>query len=262
MDIILHRIEKWVDAFIAFLPRRRPDNPNLGNVCLVAHRGAHDNNQAIQENTHRAFERALSLGCYGIEFDVHATADGVLVVNHDPTLLRLWGHDIAINALSYNELHHLVPELPSLAEVITRYGKRMHLYIELKMPFVAREALAQALQPLTPCTDYHLLCLDERLFTHLNMFPKESYLLVPIHNNVNKLCKLTMQLQYGGILGHYLLLSNRQIKKLHAANQLIGVGFVDSNYSTYREISRGVNLLFTNNAEKVAGCLRALRGPV
>ena len=262
MDILLHRIEKWVDAFMAFLPRRCPDNPNLGNVCLIAHRGAHDNNQAILENTHAAFERALSLGCYGIEFDVHATVDGVLVVNHDPTLLRLWGQDIAINALSYDELHRLVPDLPSLDEVITRYGKRMHLYIELKMPFTAREALAQALQPLTPCTDYHLLCLDEGLFPSLSMFPKESFLLVPIHNNVNKLCKLTIALQYGGILGHYLLLNKRQIKTLHAANQLIGVGFVDSNYSAYREISRGVNLLFTNNAAKVAGCLRGLRGIV
>lgn len=257
---ILHRIEKWVDTCMACLPRHRPGSSTLTNVCLIAHRGAHDNNLSVQENTHAAFERALDLGCYGIELDVHATADGVLVVNHDPTLMRLWGHDIAIHALTFGELRNLVPEIPSLAEVVSRYGKRMHLYIELKMPFVATEELARELQALTPCEDYHLLCLDEGLFPGLTMFPKEVCLLVPIHNNVNKLCKLTLQVQYGGILGHYLLLTNRQIKKLREAKQLIGVGFVDSKYSAYREINRGVGLLFTNNAERVASCLRELRG--
>ena len=52
-------------------------------VSIIAHRGA---SRAFHENTIRAFERAVELGVDGIELDVHATRDGVLVVHHDPTL--------------------------------------------------------------------------------------------------------------------------------------------------------------------------------
>ena len=257
MDI-LRSIESLVDTSVAYLPRRKPVMTDTTPVCLVAHRGAHDEALLIQENTLTAFDRAFNLGCGGIELDVHASADGVLVVNHDPTLKRLWGHDVAISSLGFNELRSLVPLLPSLAEVVAQYGKRLHLFIELKAPFTAIQALADTLQALTPCKDYHLICLDETVFPRLTLFPKESLLLVPVHNNVNKFCKLSVQAQYGGILGHYLLLSNRQLKRLRTTDQLVGVGMVDSKFSLYRELNRGIQLLFTNNAATMTACLQAL----
>ena len=255
----LHHIEKWIDAYFRCQPRSRPNAENAARAGLIAHRGAHDNNVHIQENTHAAFERALDLGCAGIEFDIHSSADEILVVNHDATLNRLWGHDIAINKNNFTELRALAPSLPSLSEVVTNYGKRMHLFIELKMPFTATSALAETLKELTPCVDYHLLSLDETLLPTLTMFPKASMLLVPVHNNVNKFCTVSLKQQYGGILGHYLLLKNRQIKRLLKAHQLAGVGFVDSKFSLYRELNRGLPLLFTNNAAAVADFLQELR---
>lgn len=255
---ILHHIEKLADACMARVPRSKPVRFKNETVCLVAHRGAHDGTLLIQENTHAAFERALKLGCHGIEFDLHATADNVLVVNHDPTLKRLWEHDVAIKDMSFDALRNLVPSIPSLAEVVTNYGKRMRLFIELKAPFTAINALAETLKELTPCEDYYLLCLDEQVLPTLTSFPKQSLLLVPVHNNVGKFCKLSLEQQYGGVLGHYLLFSNHQVKRLQAVNQLAGVGFVDSKFSLYRELNRGIGLLFTNNAETVVGCLKDL----
>lgn len=256
---ILQHIEKCVDACVAYLPRPRPKLMANTPVCLVAHRGAHDHSLHIQENTHAAFERALKLGCYGIEFDVHACADGVLVVNHDATLTRLWGHDVAINTLGFDELRALVPALPSLAEMITNYGKRIHLFIELKSPFTAVQTLANTLQPLTPCEDYHFLSLDETIFPLLTLFPKKSMLLVPVHNNVSKFCKLSLEQQYGGVLGHYLLFRNSQIERLLAAKQMAGVGIVDSRFSLYRELNRGLRYLFSNQVATIASCLEELR---
>lgn len=56
------------------------------------------------ENTMRAFERTVRLGYTYIETDVHATADGELVVFHDDTLDRLTDLSGPISALPYREV--------------------------------------------------------------------------------------------------------------------------------------------------------------
>jgi len=50
---------------------------------VIAHRGAAP---AERENTVAAFRRAVELGADGVELDVRPTADGALVVHHDPRL--------------------------------------------------------------------------------------------------------------------------------------------------------------------------------
>ncbi|TYJ57940.1 hypothetical protein B9479_001295 [Cryptococcus floricola] len=49
------------------------------------HRGA---SAHLPENTLASFRAAISEGCDGIESDVHATSDGVVLMFHDPTLDR------------------------------------------------------------------------------------------------------------------------------------------------------------------------------
>jgi glycerophosphoryl diester phosphodiesterase len=52
-------------------------------VQVIAHRGA---SRAEPENTIAAFRRAAALGAQAAELDVRRTADGVLVVHHNPDL--------------------------------------------------------------------------------------------------------------------------------------------------------------------------------
>jgi glycerophosphoryl diester phosphodiesterase len=49
-------------------------------LIVIAHRGA---SGELPENTLPAFERAIELGADAIELDVHADADGRLVLTHD-----------------------------------------------------------------------------------------------------------------------------------------------------------------------------------
>lgn len=255
---VLDCIDNGINACFSYLPRKKPKVSTDNPARLIAHRGAHNHALGCVENTLAAFEQALQAGCFGIEFDIHATSDDVLVVNHDPDLKRLWGINKRIAEMSFQELQKQAPDVPSLKDVVERYGKKMHLFIELKEPFHSEFALANTLQSLEPKVDYHLLALDNHLFTALTLFKHDTCLLVAGHNNTASFCQLALSQPYGGVLGHYLLLTNHKIHALQQAKCHVGVGFIDSKFSLYREISRGIPWLFTNNVQETQYWLNSL----
>lgn len=58
---------------------------NRNSPCPIAHRGCME---AGPENSHTAFEAAVTLGAGGVEIDVRKTRDGKLVVFHDADVLQ------------------------------------------------------------------------------------------------------------------------------------------------------------------------------
>ena len=83
--VILSTLMSWL---ILMKPsgKKHPNEPEMRKF-IYAHRGLHDKNIGIPENSMAAFDRAVSEG-YGIELDVHISADGTPVVIHDTSLLR------------------------------------------------------------------------------------------------------------------------------------------------------------------------------
>ncbi len=75
-----------------------------GVTCVIAHRGA---SQAAPENTVAAFRRAAEMGADMVELDVRRSADGRLVVHHDPHLTD----GRAVAATQADELPVTVPSL-------------------------------------------------------------------------------------------------------------------------------------------------------
>lgn len=256
---LLTLLEELLNRYFAAIPRKKPKIEDTKEVQLIAHRGAHNNQLGLFENTMEAFKLAKKAGCWGIELDVHVSADNVLVVNHDPTLNRLWQQDVVINEVTFSKIRSLAPQVPSLAEVIAEFGGQMHLFIELKTLLHDDAILVEALQHLSPARDYHVLALSPDIFKPLTQFPKKSLLLVPVHNNVKSFCELSIKSNYGGVMGSYLLLTNKRMQQLHEAHQALGVGFVNSKNSLWREINRGVKWIFTNQAVVVSHYLHLLK---
>jgi glycerophosphoryl diester phosphodiesterase len=82
-----------------------PGNPWLGRrVISYAHQGGA---WEAPSSTLFAIRRALELGASGIELDVHATADGELVVSHDDTVDRTTNGAGAIHQLTLAEIRGL-----------------------------------------------------------------------------------------------------------------------------------------------------------
>ncbi len=116
---------------------------------IIAHRGS---SRECLENTIVAFERALDQGADGIELDVHGSADGALVVHHDPVLPDVVATDESvvggarrtrvISRMSLNEIRatRLADghPLPLLSEVFDLVGARATVYVEVKAPHVER----------------------------------------------------------------------------------------------------------------------------
>lgn len=73
-------------------------------MLVIAHRGGAG---LWPENTMYAFTRAVALGVDVLEMDIHATADGVMVVIHDPTVERTTNGTGAISGMTFAELKTL-----------------------------------------------------------------------------------------------------------------------------------------------------------
>ena len=102
-----------------------------------AHRGLYDNEHGIPENSMAAFRRAVDKG-YGIELDVHLTADNQLVVFHDDTLTRMCGMNKKISSFLYSELMQLrllgtEEGIPLFKDVLELIDGKVPLIIELKV---------------------------------------------------------------------------------------------------------------------------------
>jgi glycerophosphoryl diester phosphodiesterase len=97
-----------------------------------------------------AFRRALELGASGIELDVHATRDGMVVVHHDPVVRSVSAGggrtEVAIADATWEELLRLAPatgvEIPALGDVLTLVGDRATVYVELKGARIEEAAIA------------------------------------------------------------------------------------------------------------------------
>lgn len=97
-----------------------------------AHRGGAASGD---ENTLAAFTRAVALGYRYVEMDVRATADGVPVVFHDPTLLRMTGRPEAVAAVRWADLASVrvagAAAIPRLDEVLAAWpGVRFNLDVK------------------------------------------------------------------------------------------------------------------------------------
>lgn len=251
-----------VDSVMAVIPRSIPELAVLQQCKIVSHRGEHDNSE-VMENTLRAFESARANGVWGIETDIRWTRDLLPVVCHDPDGSRVFGKTIEISRVTLAELRAVIPQIPTLAELIAEFGGNTHLMIELKAEVFPQQEeqkriLEQHLAALTAGEDYHILALKAELFEMVDFLPREFCLPVA-ETNTRWISQASLEGNYGGLTGHYLLLTNKIKQRHEQAGQRIGTGFIASRNCLFRELNRGVEWIFSNDAVKLQKILDSYR---
>lgn len=153
-----------------------PGGPKDGDVVVIAHRGS---SAAAPENTLAAARQALRERADEIENDIQRTADGVLVLMHDATLVRTTDAEEVfpdrapwtvgdftlaelkrLDAGSWFSPRYAGEKVPTLAEWSRVVGQRSRMLLEVKNPgsYPGIEAdLDRALR-----TDPHLRTAERR----------------------------------------------------------------------------------------------------
>ena len=114
------------------------------NSILIAHRGEPE---TWPENSLVGYDAVLSAGARYIETDVQLTADGIPILSHDPSLLKITGHDLAVTETDYEAIRSLpagyperfgdkyqdlrIARLDQLAELLKQWP-RARAFVEIK----------------------------------------------------------------------------------------------------------------------------------
>lgn len=169
---------------LAFLMRPHRRHPLWSKLegLRYAHRGLHDVEAGIPENSMPAVQAALDKG-FAIELDVHLLADGSLAVFHDNDLKRVCGADVPVKELTAQRLKDYPllggngAYIPLFEEVLALVSDRIPLLIELKVEDNNEAALTDAV--MAALKDWNGVYIIQSFSTEAITYLRKCYPGVP-----------------------------------------------------------------------------------
>lgn len=158
----------------AIAPRRN----HVFKRGFYAHRGFHDRDGQIPENTLLAFEEAMQRG-FGIELDIRFSKDREIYVFHDDDLRRMFNKDLLFRSLESQEIDTLRlngERIPRLSEVLELVDGKVPLIIEIKESDDYQALVDQSMDLLKDYDgDYAIKSFDPKIIIYLRFkYPKVS----------------------------------------------------------------------------------------
>jgi glycerophosphoryl diester phosphodiesterase len=235
---------------------------SLPQPILFAHRGA---SAHAPENTLAAFELALAQGADGIELDAKLSADGNVVVIHDPTVDRTTGAHGRVKDLSLAELRALDAgsffssnfnreKIPMLEEVFEAFGKRLFINVELTNYNTPRDHLVESVCMLVKKFNLQRQVVFSSFYA-LNLSKALSYLSeVPCGLLAFPGWLGAWARSFGFAFGKYAALhpnlkdvTPQQIQRVHRLKGRVHVWTVNAEEDMRRLFGWGVDAIFTDD---------------
>lgn len=226
----------------------------------IAHRGV----SGLEcENTAAAFVAAGNRSYFGIETDVHKTADGKFIIIHDDNTQRVYAQNLSVENSNYDDLRKLrlkagdgvtredlcLPSLEEYIRICKTYDKAGVL--EFKNPF-EKEDIKSVL-----CTVRELYALEKMIFISFHydnlVYVKElepgaavQYLCsCPVDNElIEKLQKYGMDLD-----NHHQFLDRNTVELLHRNGIKVNCWTVDDKCRAEALSAWGVDYITSNILE-------------
>ena len=236
----------------------------LPQPIIFAHRGA---SAHAPENTLAAFELALAQGADGIELDVKLSADGHVVVIHDPTTDRTTGAHGRVKDLSLAELRGLnagsfysanfsAEKIPMLEEVFEAFGKKIFINVELTNYNTPRDHLVESVCMLVKKFNVQKHVMFSSFYAS-NLSKARSYLpevpcgLLAFNGLLGAWAR-----SFGFAFGKYAALhpylkdvTPQQVQRVHRLKGRVHVWTVNAEEDMRRLFGWGVDAIFTDDPQ-------------
>ncbi len=234
-------------------------------TLIIAHRGA---SAKEPENTLRAFRRAFEEGADGVEVDVRASSDGVLVVIHDSSVDRTTNGRGWVRAMKFSELRILdagkgerIPTLREALELASSYGGLVE--VDVKVRGFEREIIEEVKR---------VGMLDNVFFTSLSLLALREIkrheprarigplLLTSVLAEVDPV-ELALKLDASFLhLCDPLDVTEELVERAHSSGLMVFAGTTDDLALLRRLVAMGVNAITPNDPSLGVRAIREALG--
>ena len=231
-----------------------------GRTQVIAHRGV---SGLELENTCAAFVAAGNRSYFGIETDVHVTADGNYIVIHDSTTKRVGTEAMIVEESAFTVLRSIALKqkdgttrcdlrLPSLEEYLSickRYQKIAVL--ELKNPMVNVAVKGIVEQCADICGLDHVIFIGYHFdnLAYIRTLAPEANIQLLVRHPLTVEQIQNLEDYHFGLDAHHEILSSELIQQLHARGIVVNCWTIDDPFRAEELISWGVDQITSNILE-------------
>ncbi|MFX1502485.1 MAG: glycerophosphodiester phosphodiesterase [Promethearchaeota archaeon] len=231
----------------------------INKPLIIGHRGAYDE---APENSLKGFKKAIELGADCIEFDVHKSYDGALVVIHNVDILRRMGINRPINQMTLKELQKLDlgegERVPELWEVLKIAKGKIKLLCEIKAKGISEKVINLFRdEKIINSTIIQSFLIDELLEVR-NIEPHlELAAIVPIDEDYipewdkrKKMVQEVITFNFPIIVTRYKNVDKELIDYSHEHNLKVFAYTINTKRTMMRMTEMGVDAIIVNSISK------------
>jgi glycerophosphoryl diester phosphodiesterase len=233
------------------------------SALVIAHRGA---SAERPENTLAAYELAIAQRADMIEIDLHLSADGAIVITHDAGLAGLGGRgeiaDASLEAIRALDAGQ-GERVPTLAEVLDAFGRRIPFNLELKHgtrgAYEGLEAAAlAAVEARGLLRDTLFSCFWDPVLARLREHRPEARIgLLISRRHPERILERARALDAEAVHPELPVVTRELVEAAHAEGLRVLVFTVDAPDEMKRLLDLGVDGMFTNHPARLRGLLDA-----
>ena len=230
------------------------------NTLMVAHRGL----SGIEaENTHLAFVAAGNRSYFGVETDIHCTADGNFILTHDDNTKRVSGEDHVVEQTDFATLRGMclldrdgshtrtdirMPTLEEYIRICKTYEKVCVLELKNHMSEDAVRQIIDRIEAEDYLANVIFISFDfENLVFVRNYRPGQAvqFLFSQMSDGlVEKVAAHGFDVDV-----YYKVLTEELVKEFHRVGAKINCWTVDTPEDAQRLVARGVDFITSNILE-------------